>query len=133
MEQTLVETNTGQLLNGVTEIIKGYEAEWQKTGEKYNIFTVAGIAHKEVIMCRVLADLMNPRGKHGQGSRYLTLFWEKIASKLPGRPALVIEHTRVTTERVPDKNRRIDIALEDGKEESRQTNPPEFRVKGVLV
>jgi hypothetical protein len=45
MEQTL-ETNVARLLNGVTDIIKRYEAQWQKTGEKYNLFKVAGIAHK---------------------------------------------------------------------------------------
>jgi hypothetical protein len=113
MERTL-ETNAARLLNGVTNIIKCYEAQWQKTGEKYNIFKIADIARKEVIMCRVLADLMNPRGKHGQGSRYLGLFRETIASKLPGRPVLDLEHTRVTTEYVIDENRRIDIVLEDG-------------------
>jgi hypothetical protein len=112
MEQTL--EHAGQLLNGVTDIITRYEETWQKTGEKYNIFTVAGIAHKEVVMCRVLADLMNPRGKHGQGSRYLTLFWEITAPKLPGFPALDLEHTKVTTELVIDENRRIDIVIEDG-------------------
>jgi hypothetical protein len=102
-------------LNGVTGIIKRYEAQWQKTGEKYNLFNVADIAHKEVIMCRVLADLLDPKGAHGRGSLYLRLFWETIASpKLPGRPALDIEHTRVTTEYVIGENRRIDIALEDG-------------------
>jgi hypothetical protein len=107
MEQTL-ETNAARLLNGVTGIIKRYEAQWQKTGEKYNLFKVADIAHKEVIMCRVLADLMNPQGRHCQGSRYLRLFWETIASKLPSHPLLDIEHTRVTTEYVIDENRRID-------------------------
>ncbi|MDR3300907.1 MAG: PD-(D/E)XK nuclease family protein, partial [Spirochaetaceae bacterium] len=117
MEQTL-ETNADhgrKLLNGVTDIIKGYEAQWQKTGEKYNLFKVAGIAHKEVIMCRVLADVMNPQGKHCQGSRYLKSFWETIAPKLPSGLALDIEHTAVTTEYVIDENRRIDITLEDGK------------------
>jgi hypothetical protein len=114
MGQT-VEANVARLLDGVTGIIRRYEAQWQKTGEKYNLFKVADIAHKEVIMCRVLADLMSPRGKHCQGSRYLKLFRETIASKLPGRPALDIEHTKVTTEYVIDENRRIDIVLEDGK------------------
>jgi hypothetical protein len=113
MEQTL-ETNAARLLNGVTDIIKRYEARWQKTGEKYNIFEVAGIAHKELIMCRVLADLLDPKGAHGRGSLYLKLFRETISSKLPGL-VLDIEHTRVTTEYVIDENRRIDIALEDGK------------------
>jgi hypothetical protein len=114
MEQTL-ETNAARLLNGVTDIIRRYEAQWQKTGEKYNLFKVADIARDEVIMCRVLADLMNPQGKHGQGSRYFRLFWETIASKLPIRLALDIKRTRVATEYVINENRRIDIALEDGK------------------
>jgi hypothetical protein len=113
VEQTS-ETNAGQLLSGVTGIINRYEAQWQKTGEKYNLFKVAGIAHKEVIMCRVLTDLLDPKGAHGRGSLYLRLFWETIAPKLPGRPALDVEHTKVTPEYVIDENRRIDIALEDG-------------------
>jgi hypothetical protein len=47
------EKTAGQLLTDVTDIIKRYEAEWQKTGEKYNLFKAAGIAHKEVIIpCR---------------------------------------------------------------------------------
>jgi hypothetical protein len=113
MDQAL-ETKAGQLLNGVTGIIRRYEETWQRTGEKYNLFKVADIAHKEVIMCRVLADLLDPKGAHCRGSQYLKLFWETIAAKLPGRPALDIEHTKVTTEYGIGENRRIDITLEDG-------------------
>jgi hypothetical protein len=91
-----------RLLNGVTGIIKGYEAQWQKTGEKYNIFEITGIKDDEVKVCRVLADLMNPKGAHGQGSRYLRPFWETIAPKLPGLPALDIEHTKVTFDRLTE-------------------------------
>jgi hypothetical protein len=112
---TDIKHNAAVLIDGVTDIIKRYAAQWQTTGEKYTLFKVADITHKEVIMCRVLADLMNPWGKHCQDSRYLRLFWEAIASKLPGRSALDIEHTRVTTEYIIDENRRIDITLEDGK------------------
>jgi hypothetical protein len=110
-----MEQNAASLLNGVMGIIKDYEEKWRKTGEQYNIFKVAGIAHKEVIMCRVLADLMNPQGKHCQGSRYLSLFWETVGPKLRGCPALDIERTKVTAEYVIDENRRIDIVLNDGK------------------
>ena len=114
MEQIL-ETNAAQLLNGVTKIIKNYEEKYQKTGEKYNLFKVARIADKEVKMCRVLADLMDPRGQHRQGSGYLKRFWEDIAPKPPGSIALDPEYTRVTAEYVIDENRRIDIVFEDGK------------------
>jgi hypothetical protein len=47
MEQTV--EYAGRLLKGVTDIIRRYEETWQKTGEKYNIFTIAGIAHKGVV------------------------------------------------------------------------------------
>jgi hypothetical protein len=111
---TAMEQDAALLLKDVTGIIKQYEEKWRKTGERYNIFKVAGIAGKEVIMCRVLADLLDPRGKHGQGSRYLGLFWETIAPKLRGCPALILEHTKVMREYGIDASRRIDIVLDDG-------------------
>jgi hypothetical protein len=51
---------------------------------------------------------------HGQGGRYLRLFWGAISQKLPGRPGLCVENTKVTTEYVITENRRIDIVLDDG-------------------
>jgi hypothetical protein len=50
-------------------------------------------------MCRVLADLLDPRGKHCQGSRYLRLFWETVGPKLPDGLALDVE--RATEAVVP--------------------------------
>jgi hypothetical protein len=120
MEETL-EDNVSQLLTKVAETINSFEAEWQKTGEKYNLFKIADIADDEVIMCSVLADLLDPHGKHCQGNRYLDLFWKNISQKIPGGLALNIEKTRVTknywikvtTEDGTYKNRFIDIALWD--------------------
>jgi hypothetical protein len=113
MEQTL-EKNAAGLVDGVTNIVKCHEAKDRESGRKFNLFKVAGIAHKEVIMCRVLADLLDPQGKHCKGSLFLRLFWDAIAPKLRDCPALDIEHTKVTPEYVIDENRRIDITLEDG-------------------
>jgi hypothetical protein len=113
MEHTL-EKNVAGLVDGVTKIVKCHEANDRESGRKFNLFHVAGIAHKEVIMCRVLADLLAPQGKHGKGGLFLRLFWEAIAPKLRNCPPLDIEHTKVTPEYVIDENRRIDITLEDG-------------------
>lgn len=44
----------------------------------YNLFSVLGIETKEVLICRVLADLLNPRGQHGMGSVYLELFLKEV-------------------------------------------------------
>jgi len=114
VEKTL-ENNVSQLLTDVTEEIKRFETKWLRTGEKYNLFNVAGITRKEVYMCRVLADLLDPKGKHCQGSRYLSLFWETVSPKLPGQPELSINDTKVTPEFIIDENRRIDITFEDGR------------------
>ena len=39
----------------------------------YNIFSVLQIQSKEVLICRMIADLLNPRGQHGAGAEYLKL------------------------------------------------------------
>jgi hypothetical protein len=114
MEKTL-EDDVSQLLTDVAETINKFEADWRENGEKYNIFKIAGIAHKEVYICRVLADLLNPKGKHCQGSRYLRLFWDTVSQKIPGGLALNIENTIVTAQRVTEEKRFIDIALWDGR------------------
>ena len=35
--------------------------------QEYNIFSVLEISRKEVFICRVLSDLINPEGNHGKG------------------------------------------------------------------
>ena len=40
----------------------------------YNLFSVLEIETKEVLICRVLADLLKPRGQHRMGSVYLELY-----------------------------------------------------------
>ena len=49
-----------------------------RTAGEYNIFSVLGIQGKEVLTCRFLADLMNPRGQHGQGTAFLRLFLDDV-------------------------------------------------------
>jgi hypothetical protein len=113
MEQTL-ETNAARLLDGVRGIVKGYEEQWQKTGEKYNIFEITDINDDEVKVCRVLAGLLNPRGSHAKGSLYLRLFWETVSRKLPGGISLDFKKAQVSREYHIGEERRIDIVLETG-------------------
>ncbi|MDR1931382.1 MAG: PD-(D/E)XK nuclease family protein [Spirochaetales bacterium] len=109
---------TGQeaarLLDGAGGIIKKYDEIYRKTGLKYNIFRVARISEKEVLMCRVIADLLDPKGCHCKGSLYLKLFWDRIAPKLEGCPPLDCDAARVSTEYPTDAERRIDIVIESG-------------------
>ncbi|MDR0290719.1 MAG: PD-(D/E)XK nuclease family protein, partial [Treponema sp.] len=63
--------NCAILLEQCSAVLKGFESNDAQTGRKYNIFKIANINEKEVIMCRVLADLLDPKGLHNQGDIYL--------------------------------------------------------------
>lgn len=45
--------------------------------DPYNIFSVLSIETKEVLICRVIGDFLNPRGKHGENNKFLSLFLKK--------------------------------------------------------
>lgn len=78
--------------------------------ETYNIFRVLEVSQKEVMMCRFLADLLNPDGKHGQGIWYLKLFMEQVLHRnLTDRQLSLIQMYK----EYPIKDdRRIDLVLQ---------------------
>jgi hypothetical protein len=114
MTNALLQT-AARLLEDAGDIVKKYDARYRKTGLKYNIFKAARISEDERVMCRVIADLLNPKGSHCRGGVYLELFWKMIRPKLEDGPPLDYETARVSTEYATDEGRRIDIAIEDGK------------------
>ncbi|GHV47250.1 hypothetical protein AGMMS49546_36660 [Spirochaetia bacterium] len=113
MNETLFEQETALLLERVSEVVKDFDKQDRETGAKYNIFTIAGVSEKEVIICRVITDLLDPKGRHGKGDVYLKLFWDMVSQKIKDRPALDTKTARVTREHSTDVNRRIDIVIED--------------------
>lgn len=66
------------LIQEISGIHNKNELIKRKTGGYYNIFEIAGIATDEVKMCRVIYDLINPKGRHSQGNTYLKLFIEHV-------------------------------------------------------
>ena len=46
--------------------------------DAFNIFKVLGIADKEVLICRLLGELLDPKGSHGLGAKPLSLFLERL-------------------------------------------------------
>lgn len=80
----------------------------------YNVFNVLGINAKEVIMCRFLADLLNPEGQHGCGILFLKSFMQNVL-KEDSMSNLLLEHTDVIKEFVIDNDRRIDIVIRNAR------------------
>jgi hypothetical protein len=108
------------LLEQVSGIVRKYDGLYWKKGLRYNIFKIARIRENERIVCRVIADLLNPGGSHYKGGVYLDIFWNLVSPLFKGKagqgraPRLDPEKARVFTE-YPACGRRIDILIEDGR------------------
>ena len=81
---------------------------------EYNIFSILGIASREIYICRFLGDLLNPNGRHKQGAYFLRGFMKTVL-KLPNLSDEELLAAEVCLEEVIDGNRRVDIAIHLGK------------------
>ena len=84
MDENIVEEKINavgikNLLHNVEIIQKKYDDIATITGEKFNIFSVMRAESDEVrTHSRVIAEFLNPKGKHSQGSVFLKLFFKEI-------------------------------------------------------
>ncbi len=100
------------LLSRISDSMKDQENVPYTPQPEYNIFHILGVAEKEVIMCRFLADLLNPEGAHACGILFLKSFLEHISNSY-GMSDILLAHTDVITEFVIDSEHRIDIVIQN--------------------
>jgi hypothetical protein len=86
------------------------------TGEHFNIFQVLRVGHLEVkTHSPILAELLSPKGRHGQGELFLNLFLKRFdVGDFDAKTATAIPeyHVGQVTE---DSGGRIDIVIRDGR------------------
>lgn len=64
-----------ELLRQAGDLVRQHEAQRAAAGEAFNIFSITKIERAEVnTHSAMIAELLNPRGSHGQGSTFLALF-----------------------------------------------------------
>lgn len=88
----------------------------QATGEHFNIFQILRVGHLEVkTHSPILAELLNPKGRHGQGAAFLRLFLARFeVSEFEAERATVNLEYHVG--QITDKSGgRIDIVVKDSK------------------
>ena len=74
-----MEKELQHLLTQVSTISKKYDEIAEITGENFNIFKILKMETKEVkTHSAFLAELLNPKGSHGQGDVFLKLFIEEV-------------------------------------------------------
>jgi hypothetical protein len=101
-------------LQGLYKKISDLHSDDVSTG--YNIFSVLEVSEKEVIMCRMLYDLLNPYGRHGEGTRFLETFLTDVLNIPDGRLPEYLDKVEVYKEyQIIDPyrktERRIDIVI----------------------
>ena len=107
-----------QLLEQTSVIRKKCEERYKETGVAYNVFKIAGISEREVPMCKVLTDLLNPKGFHYQGNVYLKLFMDMVVkphSPMEKAGDLDLSKAKVNRQSSTNEGRLIDITVNDGK------------------
>lgn len=88
-----------------------------KREETFNAFQLLGVNEKETMHSRFIGMLLDPKGKHNQGDKFLQLFLQQIVDEKTNQ--LIIsdfktEGASVLLERSAN-SRRIDISIENTK------------------
>lgn len=79
---------------------------------EYNLFDILAVGENEVVMCRFLADLLDPNGRHGCGILFLKSFLQTVLPECPMSGAL-LARTNVFTEYPLENRRRVDIVIQN--------------------
>ena len=97
------------LLSEVGYISKKYDEIYKNTGGYFNIFSIANIGYDEITICRVIKELIDPKGSHYQGAAYLKLFMECVLKQ--DFDIEELEHAVVEREKLIVGNKRIDLYI----------------------
>jgi len=105
------------LLQQVKLVTKYYSQLSTQSGEGFNLFKVINMTHNETsVHSRFIAELLNPKGSHGQGDAFLKIFTELFCRNLNFDYSTV--NTKVEKSIGPkdlDTGGRLDIIVSDGK------------------
>lgn len=105
----MVNSLVSSLISEIESIVNQYKIEKEKNGESFNILEISGINTLEVKMCRILAEIINPKGSHNQGTSFLKSFVREVLRMEMFNDE--IDKSSVFTEYQTDKHRRIDIVI----------------------
>ncbi|MFC2991631.1 PDDEXK-like family protein [Halomonas tibetensis] len=97
------------MTDALMEVVSDAREKANKHGERFNIFSILR-AHRDEARThsRFLHELLNPQGRHGEGSAFLHLFLEnvlRLQASGEGR-------YRVSRELATEEKRRVDIVIE---------------------
>ena len=97
------------LLEKVSTIIDDLKSAKESSDGAFNIFKITGIQSDEVKMCRMMAEIIDPKGTHNTGLFFIRSFVKKVLYLDIAEDELA--SARVYVEYHTGADRRIDIAI----------------------
>ncbi|HOO24084.1 MAG TPA: PD-(D/E)XK nuclease family protein [Paludibacteraceae bacterium] len=103
-----------QLMTRINEISNKYEEISKVSGDNFNVFRVIELTSDEVrLHSKFLAELLNPKGSHGQGSKFLDLFIQQFDIKNVDSETSKVSVEESIGNKTTTTGGRIDILIED--------------------
>lgn len=103
-----------QLMTRINEISNKYEEISKVSGDNFNVFRVIELTSDEVrLHSKFLAELLNPKGSHGQGSKFLDLFIQQFDIKNVDSETSKVDVEKYIGNKTDTEGGRIDIFIED--------------------
>lgn len=108
-----------QLLNEVKWFNKHRSLKSYINGEEFNMFRICGVDHYENTHSSILAEIINPKGSHNFGSKFLEAFIEtlKRSELIEGEFQFSMQNVRVVTENASAFG-RLDILIRNSQNQA---------------
>ncbi|MGP2571242.1 PDDEXK-like family protein [Ornithobacterium rhinotracheale] len=108
--------NIRNLLHRVEVIKKQNDAILDATGARFNIISLCGVAHNELMHSRILGEFLNPNGSHSLKNAFLDEFLKTLNSLSNNEEVIALdtEKSNLYLEYHVNRLGRIDILVEDG-------------------
>lgn len=103
--------NVKYLLEKVNELLSDRDIRLQENQFAFNIFDICDISYDEVKVCRFICELLNPKGRHLQGNKFLKIFFKEVL-KIDIQPTdEELNNAIVMREEIIRNHRRVDISI----------------------
>lgn len=108
--------NKHDLLKQIFFIIKNYRDRALISGENFNLFRVIGATSDEIkVHSALIAELLNPKGCHGQGDVFLKLFLQQVKVFDFNMEKVSVEVEKYIGAKTDTSGGRLDICITNGK------------------
>jgi hypothetical protein len=107
-------TDHDRFINTISTLTRHYRELERINGAGFNLFRILGVGNEELKHSLFLAELLNPKGSHGQGAIFLQLFTDMLAIQPFHATDATVEVEKSIGRLANDEGGRLDLFIADG-------------------